>query len=287
MNNFIYKETIAYENNLYAIEKVFFDDAMEAENVTSADDDTKKRNFAQKIKDKLKKLISEIIAIIDRQSSEILSIIKRVLLSDKGFKEACRKAIKDKKPLEAVKLIAYQYDDSFLDTNLRKFENAINSVADLNKLTDLDSENNPLDMKNKDLVAYVLREAGCPKDITDTNLYFEFLKKGFRVAKKEQLYKSSETKKYYDITSMYDRINKIANNKQNAFRAKVSKLNTSMNSVITNLQYTDDQKRTCLNRSKNMSHLINTNLSVLSIYVQLKIEQMLSYRIVLKKLYQF
>ena len=287
MNNFIYKETVAYENNVYAIEKVFFDDAMEAENVTSVDDDTKKRNFAQKIADKVKKLIVELYAIIDRQISKVISIIKRVLQSDKGFKANCRKAMKDKKPLEAVKLIAYQYNNSFLNQAISKFENAMNQLVDMHKLIELNSEDNPLDMKSNDLIAKAFQLAGCPNEVTDANLYFEYLKKGFRVSKKEQLFKASETKKYYDITNQYDRINKDANAKQNAFRSRVNKLSTSMNGVIRNMNYTDEQKRTCLNRSKNMTHLVNVHLSVLSIYVQLMVEQMLSYRIVLKKLYQF
>lgn len=287
MNNFIYKELVAYENNVYTIEKIFFDNACEADTVSSVDDAESKRNFAQRILDKVKKLIKELYAIIDRQFSKIMNIIKRVLQSDEGFKKKARDAIRKNKPLEAIKLIAYQYNNSALDNNMRKLSSTLDSIIDVKFLSNVKDEGNPLDMKSKDMIIWVFNKAGIPKEVTDVNLLFEYLKKIFRVAKKEQLFKASETKLYYDVATKYDVLAKDCNEKNNKFKSGVTNMKAILYRVANNSDLPDEDKRKILCRAKGISQLTNLYLSILSIYSQLKIEQALSHRIVLQKLYHF
>ena len=95
MNTDIYiQNTISEYNDIsYDLNNIYCDLAMEAENVTSVDDDSNKESFARKLGNTIEKIIAELYAIIDKFMSHMKNVITRIAQTDVGFKEHCRKAI--------------------------------------------------------------------------------------------------------------------------------------------------------------------------------------------------
>ena len=263
--------------------------ALEAD-ATVANEEEKK-SIGRMLFEKVEKIIQEIYAIIDRLFSKLGNIIQRIMVTDKGFKKESRTAIKKNKPLEAVKLIAYQYDDSFLENQMSKMTTTVFNILK-NLKTDYVSEKNdttdePLDMKKKDLYKYILKQVGCPGDITDMNLYYEYLKKGYRGNKKEQLFKASNTQVYYNNTMEYTKLKQVVNAKESIMKQQVSTIKSNLLNIIKNKLAEDAVKKRAVHHSSNVSDLYNLYSTFLSIYIELKIEKILNYRTVMRKLYHF
>ena len=262
--------------------------ALEAD--TSTDNTDSKKSFGRMILDKIEKLIKELYAIIDRTFSKIGSVIKRLIVTDEGFKKEIRTAIKKNKPLEAVKLISYQYDDKFLETEMVNISNVVFKIIRELK-TDLSSEkqgnSGPLDMEKGKLYEYVLKQMGCPDDVTDMRLYYEYLKKGYRGNKKEQLFKASSTQTYYNITMDYNKMDQNIKAKNTLMKQQVSVIKTNLANITKNNLSDDSVKKKALRQSSNATILYNMYSTFLVIYTELKTEKILNYRIVLKKLYHF
>ena len=258
------------------------------ETVTSIDDDSNKMNFGQMLLQKVNELIKELLAIIERAFDRIWQFLKRVAQTDVGFKDHIRKAIREQKPLEAVKLIAYQYNEGFLNTQMEKVTKVVfdlvtnlkTSYADVK-----DGESSPMDLPTKDLYRYIFDKIGCSKDITDMNRYYLFLKHGYRLEKKEMLFKASATREYYNIALGREKLEKVLSAKKQVMKSQVSTIKTQLSNITLNKTTQNDVKKRAMKQYSNASHLYNFYSSFLSIYAQLEIEKMMSYRAVLKKLY--
>lgn len=278
-----------FNDTEFRINSIFFDISMEEDTTTSVDDKSNKMNFAQKLKGRVEKIINEIIAIVDRFGFKLKNTLTRIAQTDVGFKDSIRKAIKNNKPLEAVKLISYNYNNSFLDNQYNKMSNVCLGI-----LTDLktsyaketnDDNPIPLDMDEKSLYKHIFSKVGVPSDVTDLNLYFEFLKKGFRSGKKEQLFVASKRNEYYNIAIGREKFEKTVYEKQKVLKNQTATLKNTLNNIITNPDTQNEIKNRAIKQYSNASHIYNFYTSFLDIYVQLKIEYFLTYRVVLKKLY--
>lgn len=292
MNTDIYiQNTISEYNDIsYDLNNIYCDLAMEAENVTSVDDDSNKESFARKLGNTIEKIIAELYAIIDKFMSHMKNVITRIAQTDVGFKEHCRKAMVKNKPLEAVKLIVYNYNINYLEDQMNRITKECTNVLTGLK-TDYQkndtSSTSAIEMKYKDIVAYILSKVGCPDNVTDINLYFEFLKKNYRVEKKEMLFKSSEGKIYFGITLEQDKLKSIVDSKQLMMKNQANVLKTEMLDIIRNKQTQNDVKRKATKIYKNAGNVYNFYTAFLKIYIQFKIERILTYRVVLKKLWHF
>lgn len=291
MNLTIYTEKNLrdFKNSEFNIEYIFFDPCMEEDTVTSVDDKSNKMNFAQKIKGKIEKLIKELIAIVDRFFEKVRNTLIRFAQTDTGFNDTIRKAISNNAPLEAVKLITYNYNNNFLDTQMNIISNAcLSIITDLksNYAKDENSDSsNPLDMDKENLYNSIFKKANVSSDVTSLSTYFEFLKKGFRVEKKEILFTASKRTEYYNITNSRNKIEKIIYSKQKVLKNQISIIKNLLTNITNNPNTQNEIKNRALRQSANVTHVYNFYTSFLDMYLQLKIEYMLTYRVVLKKLY--
>ena len=286
--NDIQSEIEIYNENRYVIESIFFDDVMEALN-ESIDDNENKRNFGQKLKMKIETMIKEFFAAIDRWFLKATNTIKSFLQTNDGFRRSVRTRMRDVKPLEAVKLIAYQYNDTSLDQLKNKLyatiDNLFNSLSSGKGLSE--SDKSPLDLSTDELNAYVLKTAGFPSEVTSLNLSFEHMKKTYRVGKKEQLFTASKIPQYLKITEETPVIQAMLNKENQKIREKGNKLKNHLLSTVMKTETQNEIKRKTLDQSKNVVHLMNFYTSFLNIYMQLRIEKIFSFRMALKKLLQF
>jgi hypothetical protein len=281
-----------FENDRCDINLAAYDIAIEAdETVTSVDDNINKENFAIKLKEQAEKLIKTLQGIIEKNFLKLLNGIRKVLQTDKGFEKDCRKAIIDNKPLEGVKLITYTYDDAVLETDMTNLFHAIQKRLD-NLKTDYTSESDPntagdMDRDENDLFQEIFKDMNLPENVTNTNAYFMYIKDKFRKNKKETLFVASQSKKYYDIAMGFSDVEKTINEKQTLMKNQTGTIRANLKSIIDNKLTPNNVKTRAVKQYKNAAHLYNLYTHFLNVYVQLKLEEALTYRAVMKKLFHF
>ena len=284
--------SFAYEEATLMGYYIDFQIAMEAD--ASIDDKSKSKDESRKfmtvVGEKIQKIITEIIAIIDRMVSKLKNIFRRILQTDKGFDDQIREAMKSKKPLEGIKLVAYEYNTTGLDKIELAIANAIFKMISSLKVADYTVEKNDenehdLDKQKSSLYQKVFQDANLPDSITDINMLYDYMKKSYRKNKKETLFTSSNAKKYYEVTKSYKRLQDYMNEKERVMRQQVSVLRTNITNVTKNSQTPVKIKKRGMKQAKNASLLYNLYATILSMYIELKTEEILTYRIVLRKLY--
>ena len=269
---------------------LYFDYCIAIEEDTTVDDNTNKESFSKKLIEKIRRIVEELFAIIDRKFSKFVGIMNRVGQTDEGFKREIRTAIKNNKPLEGIKLISYQYNDTVLETELNKMTNVLLELMQSLKTgyaeEKRDDNQHPMDLPPDELYKYIFDKMGCPKDITDINMYYEYIKHEFQGNKKEQLYIGSKTREYYNITMSYNAIKRTLDGKKLIMKQQASIVKANLNSIIRNNITQNTIKQRAIKQSSNATHLYNLYTSFLDIYINLKIGEVMTYRIVLKKLYR-
>lgn len=284
----------AYHENRNMIINSYLTYAMEAETIeqVSGDEEEQKKKTSERLINGVKHLVDEIYAIIDRLIHKLNARIQRFLLSDKGFEEQYREARKNNSPLEAIKLITYDYDTTYIDhlnTNFTKTCFSLLSSIDTSysALANTEKEN-PLDMSESDLTKYILQRSSVSESISDMNLLFEDMKNSFRRNKKEKLFTASRVESYYTIAvKQKDTIKNTVSEKERLLKGEARKLKDNLNMTIRNRQLPDEMRTRATKQAKNTMNVYNIYSTFLSIYIEMKMEEMLTYRTVLKKLYHF
>lgn len=289
--NVIVNETISIYNDIsYEIDDIFMEYAMESEN-ESVDDNENKENFAKRLLGTVTKLINEIYAIIDRFVNHVRNVLYRVAQTDVGFRDNCRQAMKDNKPYEAVKLIVYNYNDQYLESQVNKITRECTSIlTSMNRdyqIKDDESDGDALDMKKKDIVKYILIKIGCPSNVTDMNMYFELIKKNFRVEKKEMLFKASLGNVYYNKALEIENIKKVTHDRQTVMKNQAATIKSELMNIVENNTTQDHVKKRAVRYYRHAAGVYNFYTAFLKVYIQFKIEETLMYRAVLKKLFHF
>ena len=291
MNSIIKQISSEYKDDEFEINKIFLDTVMEAEDVTSVDDDSNKMKFGEKLGKQVQELIKTLEGIIQRVFLKITNFLGRVAQTNDGFVEDCRKAIVDNKPLEGVKLITYQYNDGLLEGEMNKMTQAI-----LKRLSEMKTsyakisesgEANLMEKNSDEIISTLLQEIGVPSDVKNLDTYFMYVKDKFRVSKKETLFTASQTQKYYQTATDVKKILAIANNKQQILKQQTNTIKSNLQNITKNTASQNEIKQRALRQYKNVTHLYNFYVHFVDIYVQLKVEESFSYRAILKKLYHF
>ena len=281
---------IDFENNRMSIIEAYLEPVLEAEDVSSVDDASNKLKNTNKFRVMITKAIETLAGIISRFTLKCKNIFQNIMQTDTGFKSSARNAIVDNKPLEAIKLIAYDYDDSFIDNQLNRISSEIIRLITSAKTSYVDQSNpdivHELDMSEDKLYSIIFKKAGF-SDVGNLSTYFLKLKTGYRRQKKEILFKSSETEKYYHIALSKDILKKKIDEQQHIISQQAATVKANLKNTINNNNTQDYVKKRAMSQFKNITHLFNFYTSFLNMYVQLKIEKNLMYRTVLKKLYHF
>ena len=308
-NSLIY----AYESNNVDILNIIgseFDIATEAESKTpdeingaKAVSDTVKSDEAKAI-DKTKlinKTIERVKALI-KKIGEIFNSLQRKLLNrlrllgetDKGFFTLYKKRKAMIKPYQTIKVISYQYNNQVLDQPIEKMLTEIVTCIDKMRATEgtVNSSARISDILNASQgnVIEVLLDPYLTggSDIKPTNIseFVKYLVSKYRGDKKELVYRDSQipqieanalsTKELASKCNGYLKKAQEAYNKIKTLEYQVSR-NSSDDKVV---------KLVTANAAKAAT-LYNAYSALLHAYYELKLEQSLNYRAILKKFYQF
>lgn len=286
MNLIINEISSDYNDDEFRINEIFLTYVMEAEDVTSVDDSSNKMKFGEMLSKQAHELIQILFGIIQRAFLKISNFLSRVSQSNNGFINDCRKAIVKNKPLEGVKLITYQYNDGILDGEMNKMTNIIlKKIADTKtSYAEISSDDNN---DSGDIIGDLFKELRVPSDIKNINTYFMYIKDKFRTSKKENLFTANKTQQYYSNATNIKKIINISNNRKQIINQQTNTIKSNLQNIIKNNMSQNEIKQKALRKYKNMTHLYNFYVHFIEIYVQLKVEESLTYRMVLKKLYHF
>lgn len=286
----IEEEMMSFAQEESILSGLYFDCEAAMEEDTNIDDEANKQQFSNILVDKVRKLITEIVAMLDRLFSKIRNVIGRVMTTNKGFERQFREAQRANKPLEGIKLITYDYNDVELDRILDNVTKIVFRLVGSLRTSYTDEANtsneHPMDMNKNDLYAHIFYKCNCPKDVTDLNTFYVYMKNHFRRQKREILFTANKTRDYHTITTSYDKIENDVNGKNTLMRQQVNILRSNLSNIIKNTKIANSIKKRAMKQATNASLLYNFYSSVLSMYIELKVEKILAYRIVLKKLYR-
>jgi hypothetical protein len=169
---------------------------------------------------------------------------------------------------------------SIILDKLQKLKTDYTSESDENTAGDMDR-------KEADLYAKIFQEMHLPNDVNNINSYFIYVKDKYRTAKKETLFKASETNKYYKEATGFETTRSLINARQKVLAQQTATIQSNLNNIINNKMTQNSIKTRAVHQYKNATHLYNLYVHFLDVYTQLKIEKTLTYRLVLKKLYHF
>lgn len=280
-----------YESTCNEIETKLMDIVQEADitSETEIDDEAKKRTRAEKFKDAVKKLLEHIVAVIEKAFLTISNSLHKFYMTDKGFKKQLYDATKNHKPRN-VKLIMYQYVDEALNAQYAKMKSIITeliSKISVNNMENLKNENNVLNKNRKELETYILSRLGCPNDVTDMTLYFVYVKKLFRGNKKETIIQQEQIDYYKRLVDGYPVLKRELVRSKSVILDLAKVMRSKLADIAASTTVPDDVKAKVIQQARNVSFVYNMYSSFVGIMYQLKLEQMISARIVLQKVYQF
>lgn len=292
----IYIDHVVTEMTLFEddVNSLFYDIVMEeevAKNVSQAS--TEEPGLVDKMIDTIKKLITKLNGMIQQNFLKFKNFLMKVAQTDQGFENEFRKAFKAKKPLEAIKLVTYNYNPNILDAELEKVLKSVQKLfagmANKTSYTALSDANtaNDMDRSPDEIYQIIFKDLGCPSDVRDIQSYFLHIKGKYHGDKKEILFKSSQTQDYYRITKEHSKLSDKINKQQAIVANNVNVLKSNLQNTIQNKQSMPEVKKRAMKQCKNLTHIMNFYIRFVDIYMQLQLERLFSYRIVLKKLYDF
>ena len=263
--------------------------------------DTTKQNTLEpsnkskmKLLDKIKKVIQKITEMIRQASIKIMNRLKLLVESDKAFFTTLSNRRASVKPLKNFKAITYTYDSEYLD-------NLINNISKLsfsciNQLSNFTStasdskvkmviESYPGAVSNVLLSFYSKdkNQNGGP----DVQTFTREMIDTYRGKKEEKMWSQSQIPTLMQIATgnkgnqLSNKCNEIINQCQNALNS------LKVLEAKTRAQNTSEGIVNISRRITKATNIYNALLTLTRMYFELKIEESLSARMLLKKFYQF
>ena len=280
------------------LDKLTYSIALESENESNnkdfvlvnkdndIDDSVNKANIGEGIFNRIKQIIEKIMALIDRYLYQIKNLLKRILLTDKGFKDELRKAEVNNRPLNGIKVVTYSYVPEFLDGTANKFKKTILNLIDNVKTDVIDNDNNPLVLSKSEFNNYIFKQLNAPDNIDDMNVYFKYIREKFRGKKEEKTIMNGSLPGYIKMAENYKKIEAELERDLSYFKTKVLDIKANLKVASKSPNITDEEKRKLITKISNLSYIYNMYFSFSNIILELKIEMVLHSRVIIKKFYQ-
>lgn len=307
-NSLIY----AYESNNLAILDIMSDElevATEADEQTPAElnaenatrdtvstDENKqvtKTVLINKVIERVKAFIRKIGEIFEGLKRKLSNRLRTLAETDKGFYSLYYKRKSMVKPYQKVRVISYQYNNSAMDQPIEKIMNE--TVRCLEKLRAIEGTSNGdsriseiINANQGNVIEVLLAPYAKDSDIPVTSVpeFIRYIVSKFRGEKKELVYSDTQLNNIeanaLSTKELASKCNGYLNAAQQAFN-KIKGLEYQINRSsadpkVANLVATNAAKA---------ATLYNAYSALINAYYELKLEQSLNYRIILKKFYQF
>lgn len=246
-----------------------------------------KSNFIQRFKDMIKKIIER----VQNASVKIMNRLKLMLESDKAFQHTLHQRRAAIQPLKNFKAITYNYNDQYLETTINGLQKlSIMSIKQLSNFTGSASdskvkqiiESDPSSVSNV-LLSFFSKEN--PDGGIDTQAFIREMIDTFRGPKKEQMWSQSSIPQLMIIAKGTSTLSSKCNDIINECKNSVNVLKAL--EAKARMQNTTEGILNISRRVTKATAIYNSLLAISRMYFELKLEEALSARILLKKFYQF
>lgn len=253
-------------------------------------------NFKERIKKAVENFIKTIEGIISRGLLKITNFLSRVGQTDKGFDSRCREAIAKNEPYPQVILVSYQYNDNFLESCLQKGTSGVEAYLQTlkttySKLSEEVSAGSSFEQDEAEAggtTAFILKKyMNAGQDVDNLEKFFIDMRDGFRSSKKEMTFQSSNYRAYYNITKDYSKLEVVVKATQAKMKSQTDQIKSTLENIIHNEHVDQDIKRKAVEKFKKASEAYTFYVHFVDLYAQLKVEEVMTYRTVLKKLFHF
>ncbi len=268
-------------NNIFNMEYI-----MEAENASvNKDSDETKGDASNTILTRISALIEKIIEVINNLVISLKNKFQQLMITDKGFEKELARVQRDRKPLNAIKVISYKYLPEFLNSQYSKLKTTSNNLISKVSSADAMDPNSPLLLDNTEFERMFLKNLGYTEG-SSFKEYLSFVKKTFRGEKKEITILKAQIPVYKKNVDSYKGLYTTLNTDLIALKDDISKLKNRTKLTVKNPNSADIDKKKITVQIRNLMNLYNFYLGYTNLYHELTVELMLSSRIILRKMYQ-
>lgn len=261
--------------------------AMEAEENILMNKDSDERNIdsSNALFTKIAALIEKIIEYIENLLISLKNKFQQLMVTDKGFSKELATAERDRKPLNAIKVINYQYIPEFLSTQYGKIRTMANKLVSKATSAATMDPNSPLLLDNGEFEISMLKEIAYTEGKSFKE-YLDYVKKTFRGEKKEVTILKSQIPLYKKNIDNYKSLYKTLNTDIIDLKGNITNLKNKTKLSIRNPNSKEIDKKKITMQIRNLTNLYNFFLSYINLYHELTVEIMLSSRVIVGKFYQ-
>ena len=251
-----------------------------------------KSKLINRVIEKVKALIKKIGEMFEALKRKLSNRLKLMMETDKGFHSMYYKRKSMIKPYKHVRVITYQYVDQVLDQPMEKLFDEIRMCFDKLRVVTGTSNNSSrvteiIDSPQGKIIEVLLEPYSKDSDapMTSVQQFVRYIVNRYRGEKKEVLFQDTQIPQlevHSSSTQIAAKCNSYLKQAQESYN-RVKVLEYQIKRSETN---PDAIKLVASNASKAAT-LYNIYTALINAYYELKLEQCLNYRIVLKKFYQF
>ena len=262
---------------------------------TTPSDETKsfkKIGLIEKTAEKVKKLLKKIMDMLSNLKLKMKNRIRMLNETDKGFQQQYYKQKSIAKPQQNVKVITYQYKNNELDMPLDKLMRELTKCFDTITLESSgkqggDARTNQILKAPQNKMIQVLLEPYVNREPIETIAGFiKYLIGKFRGEKKELLFNINQVS---NIEALALSTNKLSE-RCNAYIKGAETSYTKIKAIEFHIKRSTNNSevlRAASNSVARAATLYNAYSALIQGYYELKLEQCLNYRQILKRFYQF
>ena len=251
-----------------------------------------KTNTLSKVIEKVKALLKKIGEIFDALQRKLGSRMRLMAETDKKFKSMYYKRKSMIKPYNSISVISYKYVDAVLDQPIDKLMKEVTLCLDKLRAVEGTTNTNQRvsDIINAEqgkmietLLTPYIKDAKEP--ISSVPIFVKMLVERYRGEKTEFIYNASQIGQIESIALNTNQIVSKCNNYIKGAQDAYNKLKA----IEYQIKRSDDEEKIKLigNNASKAATLYNAYSTLIHSYYELKLEQALNYRIILKKFYQF
>lgn len=287
VNRVFYKPILeAYHEEQLFIDADYIQIVMEADDIGNPENNTK-TSFS--VFEKIKELIRKIKSIVSRGILKFKNRMKELFQDSTKFSMTLRSREKEIKPLNAVVVQTYEYNEAFLQAAYQKtFKECMNAIEDLSKYSAKGDAVGSYGQLNSSEVLKKIWSKALNKDFSIAEDVFTYIKEGYRGPKKEKKFLAADAPQ---VCSIAEGKFKLFND--TLFTRDMASMNQSVTSmeslsrIAQNTEVSDEKKRILMRNANTAAKIYSFALTMCSYIHELIIEKLMAYRIIAKKFYQF
>lgn len=250
--------------------------------MTSQKTDSQKKVQSGRILERIKNILQKIGEFLAKVAKKFTTRIQFIIQSEKDWQREFNKVRSMQKPLQAIKLVNYRYDAPWLEKVVNSmYRDVSNAISAMTRERYGSSQVQALIASSGGLITRLCKPY-ISGTITNISELTRALTQKFRGEKTEILYKGTDVPMLakYGVDEMRNRVKQMMDGLSNQY------------SSLRNLEIRARRAETkdafeLATKASTASTLFNIMSSVMNVYLELMVERALSYRRVLRKLYNF